>query len=463
MAGPAMVPKIWKVIGIVLLVLIVLTIVIGLAGGFRWFCDKFYPPQAEPETLEASSLRASIGGLQVARGDAAGQRFQLYASYRDADNNDVSGRFEPAQWRWNPDNPGNTVDNGFVAISTFPTSEPQKQFGVRAEAPSNTSLFDEVPLTVPSVVLLEGKVSAVCTWADAKPVVFVGAAAVGEQDPCSVALFSGRRAMLLKANAAADFASPKATVHLDDQAPLRLNIAVFIAVTARTASALSGIPFANTDQLAREVAKAAEAQARVDVDWANTIFEASRVGIEIVASYKQLDPTIGDLPARVGAEPFSCAAPRGLPGDPETAGWYDEGIISVYYVDWIDYPTDPLHPGSRGVYCTYWYDGKPAPVVFISYTRHASTTLAHELAHALGLGEAEDRLGTVNVMNNIASDGPLGASARSQFTLGQVFHMNVNKESWVNTGSADRPPLRAGPVRTCRASSPCTTFELNVR
>jgi hypothetical protein len=87
-------------------------------------------------------------------------------------------------------------------------------------------------------------------------------------------------------------------------------------------------------------------------------------------------------------------------------------------------------------------------VVYVSTSHHSSTTLAHELGHALGLND-EELLGALNIMNGILPDGPQGAEARSRLTVGQAFRMNVWNDSWINT----RLPRPA--QRTCYGTQQC--------
>jgi hypothetical protein len=285
----------------------------------------------------------------------------------------------------------------------------------------------------------------------------VGAAEVGEQthDPCSLSLLSADRAMLFTENLSIPSWTTPGTRRPFPLGGGRraLDIRVFIAVTGRTASILSGIPLSNSAQLATDVANAAAAQAKTDVDWANLVLEANRVGIVLNASFKILDPATPDLADKVGAQPYDCGKPPSMtaneqdPNKPEFA--YDPNTLSVYYVDWIDYPTDPLHPGSRGIGC-HWTIGATtaAPIIYVSYTRHSSITLAHELGHVLGLNDEESALGEINVMANLAPDGSLGADARSRLTVGQVFRMNIWEDSWLA-----RPT--GAPKRFCDAAQPC--------
>jgi hypothetical protein len=95
--------------------------------------------------------------------------------------------------------------------------------------------------------------------------------------------------------------------------------------------------------------------------------------------------------------------------------------------------------------------------VYISYGHHSPVTLAHELGHALGLKDEEGRLGPVDIMHNLLPDGDLGANARSDLTVGQVFRMNVWNDSYLNTR------LPQPPQRTCDATYPCPPAELDAR
>src|SRR5688572_29569552 len=116
-----MVPKVWKWVAIVLGILIILAVVVGLAGGFRWLCGRFYAVQPDGSEPEAGAVIASLLGsspsIQVAggTGQAAERTFQLYAWYRDANGKVVSGRFDPLKWELTPPS-ANTVSNGSVTV-----------------------------------------------------------------------------------------------------------------------------------------------------------------------------------------------------------------------------------------------------------------------------------------------------------------------------------------------------------
>jgi hypothetical protein len=451
-------------------------------GGSSCKCDSADDAAFAPKV---ASLEAGLEEVQVIPPVSPwpDRRFQLTAWYRDADGKIISGRFNPMKWSFTPAGDG-SVEEGRVAVTTFPTSA-STGATAKAEKDDDASISDEVMVTrwanaaapaakgdvvvaehdrdkPPSVVLLEESDGTACTWGRAWA--FVGAAGVGEQshNPCSLSLLSADRAMVFQETVPTSWAANGTSRTVGLTARTTLNVRVFIAVTGHTASILSGIPLSNSAQLATDVADAAAAQAKTDLDWANMVLEANRVGIVLNPSFKILEPTTPDLEAKVGAQPYDCnVLPMNMsvneknPADPAFA--YDQNTLSIYYVDWIDYPTDPLHPGSRGINC-HWTTGSvvAAPIIYVSYTRHSSITLAHELGHVLGLNDEEATLGEINVMHNLAPDGSLGADARSRLTVGQVFRENIWEDSWL-------PRTTSGPTRFCDATSPCPPVTIDAR
>lgn len=473
----------WKRTAAILTGWVVCATAIGGCGGRAEPCVPCVATELdEAGRGEIASVEADLAEVQVGPlpGAATPDRtFQLSAWYLDATNEVITGRFDPFIWTFDPEPEGTTDPFGKVTISTFPTAPGDATVRVGS---GDGKFTDAVTLSrwpdaataaatgtdvvevhhgtklPPSVVLLEEASSGICTWGQARA--FVGIAAVGEQaeKPCSVSLLSADRAMLFQQQPSDAWKTSKARISLDPANPRALPVTVFIAVTGRSVSQLSGLALTSTAQLAADVSAGAKALAQLDVTWANMAYEANRVGITIDASYVVLEPTTPELAKMVGADPFKCSKPRGLAvpdADPAKPFQYDPDAISVYYVDWIDYPSDPTHPGARGVHCHSWLQGTKGPVIFISYTKHSTITLAHEIGHALGLEDEEDRLGALNVMHNLLPDGPLGADARSRLTVGQVFRMNVWNGSWITTRTV------GAPKRLCRMSDPCPPVDLD--
>jgi hypothetical protein len=410
--------------------------------------------------------------------------FQLSGWYRGDSNNVVSGP-GPLVWELQLEG-GSTTPTGEVTVATFP----QKDSKVGQASIGDGSAYDVVTVTAwanaaaastagdvleiteptlaaassgativdpPSVALVESQTSGKCQWD--RPLAFVGAVSVGEQAdmPCSVALFFARYGML--------FQSPITELKWKDKGarflvtptpPLLIKTTIFLAVDEAAGAAASA---AQPNDLPRSAQDLAE----LDVSRANMIFETSRAGIRIDPQYKKLSFT-PDLPIRVGADPYDCVLAFNLPSNPAKSDYaYDSSGISVYYVDRINFPMDPVQPRVRGIECHHWYSGNPnvgdppgrGPVVFISYSHHSPVTLAHEIGHALGLNDEEGRISNRDVMNNLLPDGPLGADARSNLTVGQAFRMNVWDDSWLNT-RVPQPTRRA-----CDAQEPCPPIETN--
>ncbi|HEY8256715.1 MAG TPA: hypothetical protein VIG08_03600 [Gemmatimonadales bacterium] len=447
-------------------------------GGSTCNCDSADDATFAPKV---TALDAGLTNVQVIPSTSTafpGRRFQLTAWFRGADGKIIAGRFNPMKWTFEPPSDGSSDGNvleGRVEITKFPTAD-LSNATVKAEKDDDPGISDEVGLTLwrdasaamasgdvvtahhtngmpPNIVLLEESDGAKCTWGPARA--FVGAAEVGKQGnaPCSLSLLSSDHAMSFTVPGGTWGGGSQRDVGLMTRAPL--NIRVFIAVTGRSASILSGIPLSNSTQLATDVADAAMAQARSDVDWVNLVWEANRVGVHVNAQYNALDPTTPELAALIGAQPQDCYFTSKLQPDQKnsakSAFIYDPSVVSVYYVDWIDYPTDPLHPGSRGLNCDHLGGATPTagPIIYVSYTRHSSITLTHELGHVLGLKDEEPTMGENNVMYGMAPDGSLGADARSRLTVGQVFRMNIWNDSWFAI------PQPSAQKRYCDAVQPC--------
>jgi hypothetical protein len=439
----------------------------------------------EDYKVHAGLEDVQIAPKAAATAQSASRKFQLFAWYRGKSKNVMPG---PGPLTWSMQLNGGTTNpsSGEVTISAFPTAGSRAgearvgdgsdadtvKVKLWANAAAATSEGDVLEITepaaatggpttllaeAPSIALLESRTSAGgCRWSDPFP--FMSALSVGEQTaiPCSLALFFPRNGMLFQ-DPVTDpgWLQKGARFSLAPKKRLPVRITVFLAVTQAPAPQQPSTPQPN--QQMPDPKQLAE----LDVERANLILEESRAGLQIEAEYKEL-PLTSDLPLRIGADPYDCVLTPMLPSDPNKDDYsYNPYRISVYYVDRINYPPDPVHPRVRGVQCHHWYSGNPTvgtppgsgPVVFISYSHHSPVTLAHEIGHALGLNDVEERLGNRDVMHNLLPDGPLGADARSHLTIGQVFRMNVWDDSWINTRTPK--PLQ----RACDTKQPCPEEE----
>jgi hypothetical protein len=143
----------------------------------------------------------------------------------------------------------------------------------------------------------------------------------------------------------------------------------------------------------------------------------------------------------------------------------------------IDVSHDSLHvlyiehwdSWDKGVSCRI----NGSRLIVIPLNRAVTTTLAHELAHLLGLegfyspngGHTGGCIGADTISGFDETNLMYGcldvdkAAARDWLSLGQVFRMNVDERSWLNQTRADGTRLRDGATVPCQcnpyANMPC--------
>lgn len=182
--------------------------------------------------------------------------------------------------------------------------------------------------------------------------------------------------------------------------------------------------------------------AKADVALANAIFNDNRVGMRFVTG-----PVYRNSAAQAEILTKDCEGVADL----RAAGppLYRPDRINVYYVS-LDY-----YDTWSGYNC--FQSGAPN-VIFISRSGSVPTTLAHELGHALNLRNASghtdpsegnagmESFGEDNLMYSWADD----QGERDHLSVGQVFRMNWDGESWLNEGNVAQP---VRPVIDCQDSA----------
>jgi hypothetical protein len=178
--------------------------------------------------------------------------------------------------------------------------------------------------------------------------------------------------------------------------------------------------------------------AKLEIDIANVLLAEARAGIRL-----DLDPArikTGTLTYRFVVQ--DC-------GDANATQDDEPGVLTIYYVD--EFATD------RAVTC-HWHEGRRQESIYIDRHKRVSSTLVHEIGHALGLtlprdGHTEVMKGfdLTNVMMccNVDRD----RLARTRLMVGQVFRMNTDPGSWLNWAQVGGADVRQGPRKQCQCGA----------
>lgn len=195
-----------------------------------------------------------------------------------------------------------------------------------------------------------------------------------------------------------------------------------------------------------------KAVAQSDVGTANLLLHHNRTGIKLLGgAVGALDPPdIVNASAHEVAIGGSCNDALRFP---PTAAWYDPDRVNVYYVA-------ALTTGALLEPVGYNCEDHGLPnVIYIDADNRGNETLAHEVAHGLGLlepsaghtSELDDRFTDSNIMWT-------GVTGRSTFSVGQAFRMNFHAASWLPS-SSESSALLAPHAQVCKcdpdATEPC--------
>jgi hypothetical protein len=202
---------------------------------------------------------------------------------------------------------------------------------------------------------------------------------------------------------------------------------------------------------------------------ANEIFATNRVGIRFEP--REIDGVTGPFQIRSLVLPGSydhCTKETldGFFEDTEDGKGADgryKGDLNVFYVSGGS--------GWRAETCpSNVENAEYGRIVYVNVGKDASTSLAHELGHALSLqwplrGHTHSLNGTIGGFDSSnlmwSTDDDDAAEARIHVSLGQAVRMNVDETSWVNEGVRDptltnSPRIRdeTEPTESCKCQDP---------
>jgi hypothetical protein len=199
--------------------------------------------------------------------------------------------------------------------------------------------------------------------------------------------------------------------------------------------------------------EAPEVRASGDVAQANWVARQNLAGIEF--SIERHHPKGFDVPY-LGDE-FCSGIEAGL------GFTTDATRLNVVYVAQIGWNSDPFGWSCPG-------EGGRGDIVLVSWSRPLPTTLAHELAHQLGLSSPPFSWAESGHVDTYAGFDPHNLMRQSgdarmkeerfRLQFGQVYRLHVAQESWIS-----RHGLAQGPRKACRGDAtsdhPCPRLSMD--
>jgi hypothetical protein len=134
---------------------------------------------------------------------------------------------------------------------------------------------------------------------------------------------------------------------------------------------------------------------------------------------------------------------------------YDPETINVYYVTQVNYADMYLGYNCFEQALSVGGATTTGENIILLAAHRTSTTLAHELGHALGLRLLVGHTSTAGgfTTKNLMMGGISWADedAQDHFSVGQVYRMSFDQSSWINHGRATQvATIRVGPTRSCQ-------------
>jgi hypothetical protein len=162
----------------------------------------------------------------------------------------------------------------------------------------------------------------------------------------------------------------------------------------------------------------AEKSARDEMRLAKALYHYNKTGIRFVESFESIHNTPPQITSGKCENNI-----REIP--PE---YYSRGMLNIYYID----------AEFTGKNCVHNRVDNRALDMNVSFIgRHArNTTLAHEIAHALGLRRGDEELAHVDDVACFSDTNLMWVATRKfrkDFTLGQIFRMNMQDDQWGGT------------------------------